>query len=182
MGVIVADPEPAWADRFAELAAVFGALDGVLRVEHVGSTAVLGLAAKPILDIDLVTRDLARVGEALQALGYTPRGELGVPGRFAWRAADEGVPRVTPPRTWMRHNLYVCPEGSRELTRHLAFRDHLRSHPEDRAAYAALKRSLAARGLDIDAYCEAKTELICSILARCAPELCDEARRNNISA
>lgn len=169
--VVVVDHDPRWATDFDELRAVLAAAlgDVALAIEHVGSTSVLGLAAKPILDIDVVIETQNALPEAarrLATIGYRHRGNLGVSGREAFGSDGRG-PTTEPSRTWPRHNLYVCARDSDELARHLAFRDWLRGHGEDRDRYADLKRRLAARfSDDIDAYCDAKRGLIESILTQ----------------
>jgi GrpB-like predicted nucleotidyltransferase (UPF0157 family) len=159
--VVIADYDPSWPARFAELRNRLGAALGPLAVdiEHVGSTAVPGLAAKPIIDLDIViaTRDdLPAVIERLRPLGYDHEGDLGVPGREAFTS-----PPGRPP-----HHLYVCPAGSPALARHLAVRDLLRADPEAAGAYATLKRSLAARFRhDRVAYTDAKSAFLDALLA-----------------
>ncbi len=170
--VVVVDHDPQWAAEFEELRRVLSEclLDLALGIEHVGSTSVPGLAAKPVLDIDVVIehRDaLPLVTERLATLGYVHRGDLDVPGRESFGPSDGSRPLTEPPRTWRRHHLYVCAQDSRELARHLAFRNWLRAHPKAAADYAALKRSLAERyHNDVDAYCAAKSEFVEGILAR----------------
>ncbi len=164
--VIIVDYDPAWPAQFEAirraLASALG--DVALRIEHVGSTSVPGLAAKPVVDIDVVIESraqLARAVERLGELGYAHQGDLDVPGREAFRPRE-----ATTPRTWPAHHLYVCARDNRELLRHLAFRDWLRGHDEDRRRYAALKRELARRHRgDRDAYCEAKTDFIEEVLS-----------------
>ena len=138
------------------------------RVEHVGSTAVPGLAAKPILDLDLVLAPgvrMAEVIEALQRAGYRHEGDLGIEGREAFSRADDTVPWTGAPREWMAHHLYACDGDSRELARHLLFRDFLRIHSEEMRRYAALKYELADRFREDRAgYTEAKTGFIERIL------------------
>jgi len=119
----IQDYDPSWPQRFETLCAGIAAALGemVSVIEHVGSTAVPGLAAKPIIDIDVVLRsatDLPQVIARLASLGYEHQGNLGIPGREAFRM---------PPRDWP-HHLYVCPPDSQEYRRHLSFRDHLRRH------------------------------------------------------
>jgi GrpB-like predicted nucleotidyltransferase (UPF0157 family) len=161
--VVVIDPDPAWPDRFRELRdGLAPALAGLpIRIEHVGSTSVPGLAAKPRLDIDIIlpTRDVAvlfdRVKTALEGLGYRHQGDLGIPGRAAFRQPEGAFP----------HNLYVCPDDLLALKNHLHFRDHLRARPDVRDRYAELKRDLAARFPDdVDAYCRGKTDFIIDCL------------------
>jgi GrpB-like predicted nucleotidyltransferase (UPF0157 family) len=158
--VVIAAYDPGWPARFARLRDRLAAALGPLAVgiEHVGSTAVPGLAAKPIIDLDVVIAtpaDLAAVIERLRPLGYDHEGDLGVPGRDAFTS-----PPGSPP-----HHLYVCPAGSPALDRHLALRDLLRSDPEAADAYADLKRSLAARFRDDRvAYTDAKSAFIEALL------------------
>jgi len=129
-----------------------------LRVEHVGSTSVPGLAAKPIVDLILVvaTRDdLEVVIDRLGKIGYQHQGDLGIAGREAF----------TTPQHAPAHHLYVCAEDSTALSRMLAFRDILRSDPSAARLYEALKRSLAERFKDDrSAYTDAKTSFVEGIL------------------
>ena len=158
--VVVVDYDPGWPATFARLRErVVEALGPLAQaVEHVGSTAVPGLAAKPIVDIDVVIADrsdLPEVARRLQPLGYRHEGDLGVPGREAF----------TTPAGWPAHHLYVCAAGSEPLVRHLAFRDALRADGRTAGAYADLKRSLAVRlGHDRVAYTEAKSAFIEQVL------------------
>ena len=125
-----------------------------LRIEHVGSTSVPGLPAKPIIDIDAVIEGDDQLDDAiarLAAVGYAFQGDKGVPGRYAFRSSP-GLPD---------HHLYVCAEDNPELHRHLALRDYLRRHPEDAAAYGELKQQLAQRDpTDRAAYTDRKTSWI----------------------
>lgn len=170
--MIVVEHDPAWADQFEELREVFatGLGEVAVRIEHVGSTSVPGLAAKPVLDIDIVIESQSMLPEAIRLLadlGYRHRGDLDVPGREAFGPGDGTRPEVHPPRSWPRHHLYVCARDGVELRRHLAFRDWLRTHDADALAYAALKRGLALRfPNDIDAYSDAKSDLVESVLVR----------------
>jgi GrpB-like predicted nucleotidyltransferase (UPF0157 family) len=129
-------------------------------IEHVGSTAVPGLAAKPVIDMDVLlisATDLALVIAKLASGGYEHRGDLGVVGREAFRTPPNDVP----------HHLYVCPSGSPEYKRHISFREYLRTHPADANRYASLKRQLIRQfGDDREAYTQAKSEFIAEILWR----------------
>lgn len=158
--VEIADYDPGWPAAFATLRDQITAALGPLahRIEHVGSTAVPGLPAKPVIDLDVViaTRaDLPEVISRLAALGYRHEGDLGITSREAFAS-----PADTPAR-----HLYVCTADSRELARHLAFRDYLRTHPGQARAYAQLKRSLAVQfRSDRDAYSRSKAAFIEQIL------------------
>jgi GrpB-like predicted nucleotidyltransferase (UPF0157 family) len=158
--VVIADYDPSWPALFASLARpVAQALGPVLvGIEHVGSTAVPGLAAKPIIDLDVVVRpaDVAEAIRRLSGLGYAHRGDLGVPGREAFR----------PPAGTPAHHLYLCPVGSPALAEHLRFRDALRADAALASEYGHLKRRLAAHyGSDRAGYCEAKAEFVRAALS-----------------
>ena len=167
----IVDYDPAWPETFSGISQAVAAALGrlALRIEHVGSTAVPGLGAKPIIDLDVVIespRVLPLVAEALSTLGYTHEGDGGISGREAFRREGAAVPADGSGREWPAHHLYVCPRDSEELRRHLLFRDYLRSHPEAAARYDALKRELARRyANDIDAYVEGKSAFVERILA-----------------
>lgn len=125
-------------------------------IEHVGSTSVRGLSAKPVIDIDVVISDssvLSDVIAALGRIGYQHEGDLGITGREAFRY--DGKDHL------QKHHLYVCPDDSSELKKHIAFRDYLRSHPEAAAEYSRIKEEGAALyPEDIDRYIEYKTPFI----------------------
>ena len=160
--IIVSDYDPRWALQFEELRTHIWPHVAHLAVtiEHVGSTSVKGLAAKPVIDMDIVVSDEKKLALAIQALGslgYAHRGELGVLGRHAF----------SQPATGLRHHLYVCLDGSLGLRNHTALRDFLRANPQSIAEYSALKRRLAdAHGNDISAYVEGKTKFIVEILSK----------------
>jgi GrpB-like predicted nucleotidyltransferase (UPF0157 family) len=159
--VVIVDYDPSWPDTFQQLrdrlAATLGPL--VVAIEHVGSTAVPGLAAKPVIDLDVVIADhadLPAVIQQLRPLGYHHEGDLGVSGREAFT-----TPADAPP-----HHLYICAVGTPALDRHLAFRDALRADPGLADAYGDLKRTLAARlRHDRTAYTEAKSAFVERVLA-----------------
>jgi len=154
--------DPIWPQQFethrSRIAATLG--DLAAAIEHVGSTSVPGLSAKPVIDIDVLLRsasDLALVINRLSSLGYDHRGNLGIAGREAFQAPSHDFP----------HHLYVCPPGSEEYKRHLAFRNYLRTHAEDAQAYDTLKHHLADKfRADRDSYTLAKSEFIAEILHR----------------
>jgi GrpB-like predicted nucleotidyltransferase (UPF0157 family) len=163
--VEIVDYDPAWPRVFEELRwALEAPLGGIaLAIEHVGSTSIPGLAAKPIIDLDIVVApaDVARAIEALASLGYVHEGDNGVPGREAFARESGEVPRTSPTRAWPVHHLYVCPSDSAELARHIAFREMLRNDVKLAQEYGALKRELAKRfRLDREGYMEGKTGFI----------------------
>lgn len=172
--VQIVDYDPAWPELFErERALIAEALgDLAAAIEHVGSTAVPGLGAKPILDMMVGLRSLEdgeRSVAPLEALGYEYMGEMGIPGRFYFRKPP-GHDRL---RT---HHIHMVELACDFWQRHLLFRDYLRSHPEDARRYHELKARLAARyGADREGYTEAKTEFIRSCEER-ARELLGQAK------
>lgn len=159
--VRVVECDRRWPSLYEEeRALILGALKGlILDIEHVGSTAVPGLGAKPIIDIMVGLSDFA-VGEKcvrpLEALGYEFRGEAGIPGRLFFR---KGAPRT--------HHLHMVDRESAGCKSNILFRDFLRAHPDEAGQYYELKKRLAARfGSDREAYTEGKTPFIESVLAK----------------
>ena len=167
---MIVDYDPLWPVVFADLKRVIETTLGglALSVEHVGSTAVPGLAAKPIIDLDVVIESeagLAEVIDALSGLGYCHEGDLGIEGRQAFGRASHDVPYDDTGRTWPSHHLYVCPQQSQELARHLVFRDYMREHLDDALEYATLKHRLAEQFRhDMNSYVEGKGVFIERIL------------------
>lgn len=159
--VIVIPWQPDWQENFYKLRNMLQIqLDGlVCAIEHIGSTSVPGLPAKPILDVDVVipNRELfGQVKAKLEEIGYFHRGDLGVLGREAFGYSDK--------RDLMCHHLYVLAQDSDELRRHLGFRDWLRTHPVDAEEYARVKLDAAERfSGDIEAYIDAKSDFILQI-------------------
>src|SRR6266516_5035635 len=153
------DPEwPAWFARAEEQ--IRGALgDAVLRLDHVGSTAVPGLAAKPLIDINLVvddTTDEAAYVPQLEALGYVLR--VREPDWYEHRLLRGYEPPV---------NLHVFAAGCEEIEKMLLFRDWLRTNAHDRELYTRTKRELAAKEWKyVQNYADAKSEVVQQILAR----------------
>lgn len=159
MRVSVLPYDAAWPAAFAtlreELSAALRAVP-VVAIEHVGSTSVPGLPAKPVLDVDVVVEraHLDAAITALEAAGYTHEGDLGIPDRHAVRHPDAG-----------RH-VYVCVAGALSLRNHLAVRDALSADPALREEYAAVKLALAERELDdMEAYVAGKNDVLQRVLA-----------------
>jgi GrpB-like predicted nucleotidyltransferase (UPF0157 family) len=128
-------------------------------IHHIGSTSVPGLSAKPIIDIMLAAESLESVEKAtpaLEAAGYDPRGENGIPGRRYFQKCDEkGIRKV---------HLHAFEKGSHQLYRHLVFRDYLRSHPEEAARYASVKEEAARQyEYEIESYIAAKSPTVLEI-------------------
>lgn len=165
--ILIADYDPAWPEAFARerdaiVAALGEATRSVVAIEHVGSTSVPGLAAKPVIDIAIGVREVADGVPCITpmvALGYECRGEGGVPGRIYFR---KGQPRS--------HHIHLVPHDGAFWREHMTFRDLLRARPDLVEEYARLKRELAARyGADRIGYTDAKTPFIQSALAQALP-------------
>ncbi len=156
--IVIVDYEPDWPARYElEREKVSRALGAsAVRIEHMGSTAVPGLPAKPIVDVLVAVAaigDEAAIVTPLEGAGYRLR--VREPEHLMFRTPERDV------------HVHVWGDSDPEVTRHLAFRDQLRRSPTDRGAYLRLKRELAGRDWDsMDEYADAKGDLIRAILAR----------------
>ena len=163
--VIVVPYDEAWESDFDKIKnELYHALgDLIVGIEHVGSTSVKGLSAKPCIDIDIVINDYSvfnAVVSRLNSIGYIHEGDLGIKDREAFKYSDK--PHL------QKHHLYVCPKYSEELHRHITFRDFLRNTPEAVKKYSAVKET-AARLFpeDIDKYIEYKSPCIEELYRLC---------------
>ncbi|MBE7380247.1 MAG: GrpB family protein [Leptolyngbya sp. SIO1E4] len=151
------DYSPDWPLKFQQEAAQLQGLLGeeLIAIHHIGSTSVPGLAAKPIIDLLPVVQRVERIDDLtakLQAAGYKPWGEYGLPGRRYFTKDRDG---------YRTHNIHMYQVNNPEIERHLAFCAFLRTHESIRHAYAALKREVYERHpKDIDAYNDGKTTWI----------------------
>ena len=139
----------------------------VIGIEHIGSTSVEGLSAKPVIDIDVIIKDYSLFGEVssrLREIGYIHEGNLGIEGREAFAYTDK--PHL------QTHHLYVCFENSEELHRHITFRDFLRGNRDAVEQYAAVKKKAAELFYDdIDKYIEYKSHCIEELYKKCGLKL-----------
>ena len=166
--IVVADYDPAWPEWFAQLRdRIWPAVEAhAVRVDHVGSTAVPGLAAKPIIDMDVVVADESAVRpviEALRPLGYRWRGDLGIEGRQAFFQPESDLPS---------HHLYLVVDRNEAHLDHVLLRDLLIEDAEARERYGSLKRQnveLAAG--DMDRYVALKHDLVQELLERARDRL-----------
>ena len=155
--------------------------DFVISVEHVGSTSVPGLYAKPIIDIDIVIRNenFEAVKEQLAEIGYFHIGDLGVEGREVFKYKERLIDGNDIPlyqyhdkSHLMEHHLYVCDEGADELKRHITLRDFLRSNDEYCQKYNEIKIEMAKKyPHDIDSYILGKQPVILEIYEKCGLEI-----------
>jgi len=163
--VVVVPYDEAWENAFKEIKNEIEAEIGdlVLGIEHVGSTSVKGLAAKPCIDIDVIIRDYSMFNEIvgkLGRIGYIHEGDLGIKDREAFKYTDK--PHL------MSHHLYVCPQYSEELHRHITFRNYLRNNTEAVRRYSFVKEKAADLfPYDIDKYIEYKSPCIEELYKKC---------------
>lgn len=158
MKVRVVSHDPSWSAQFAteaeRIRSVLG--DVAVAVHHIGSTAIAGISAKPIIDILLEVRDIRRLDDcssAMVGLGYEAKGEFGIPGRRYFRKESAAGMRT--------HQIHAFERGSSDSERHLAFRDYLIAHPGVAQSYSLLKRQLAATHPDdIEAYMDGKDSFV----------------------
>jgi GrpB-like predicted nucleotidyltransferase (UPF0157 family) len=147
-----------WPQAFAAASeAVASAIGGnLLEIHHIGSTAIAGIYAKPIIDMLAVVSDIGAVdarAEEMKSLGYVGMGEYGIAGRRFFRRDNAAGVRTD--------HVHAFQSGSPHVSRHLAFRDFMRGNPQIAGAYSDLKRRLAdAHPLDIEAYMDGKDAFI----------------------
>ena len=163
--VTVLPYDAAWVSAFEDIKKELeNALDDlIIGVEHIGSTSVVGMSAKPCIDIDIVIKDYSvfnSVVERLAAIGYIHEGDLGIKDREAFKYSDK--PHL------MMHHLYICPQYSEELHRHITFRDFLQSNPEAVRKYSLIKEKAAELfPNDIDGYIKYKSPCIEELYKEC---------------
>ena len=157
MHVVVVPYDPQWPMLYDKEAKTIRAIlaDSLVAIYHIGSTAVPGLCAKPIIDIMPVVRQIDTVdlhNQAFAQLGYEVMGEFGIPGRRYLRKGN-------PERTHQIH-IFALP-STHDIRRHLAVRDYLRTHPKEAQAYGSLKQTLAQQfPWDIERYCDGKDAFV----------------------
>ncbi len=157
--------DSAWQPAFEKIKAEIEDAIGnfIIGIEHVGSTSVEGMSAKPCIDIDVIIKDYSvfeAIVSKLEAIGYVHEGDLGIKNREAFQYLDK-------PHLQM-HHLYVCPQYSEELHRHMTFRDFLRCNTEAVKKYSLVKEKAAELfPNDIDKYMEYKSPCIEELYKMC---------------
>nr|WP_288916818.1 GrpB family protein [uncultured Lachnoanaerobaculum sp.] len=162
--VVVEKWNPKWKDEFERIVDSLGedVIYNSVKIEHVGSTSVEGLSAKPIIDLDIVIENdkFEIIKRLLNDKGYKHEGDLGIEGReaFSYSGKEE----------LMTHHLYVCTKDSEELFKHITFRDFLKNNSDLASEYSKVKEQAAVLYPDdIDKYMEFKSEIIEKIYKRC---------------
>jgi GrpB-like predicted nucleotidyltransferase (UPF0157 family) len=164
--VEVVPHNPKWRDAFAEekqhILQAFG--DNVVAIHHIGSTAIPSIYAKPIIDLLVEVKAIAKIDRcnlSMVALGYETMGEFGIPSRRFFRKNNAAGVRT--------HHVHAFEVSNPELEKHLAFRDYMIAHQEDAQQYSELKRELARKyPHDIDSYMDGKDEFIQQMNAKAA--------------
>jgi GrpB-like predicted nucleotidyltransferase (UPF0157 family) len=155
--------DPAWKEMFAREACEISSIlhSELVAIHHIGSTAVPGIHAKPVIDILLEVSDIEKLdhhNHRMQILGYQPCGESGIPRRRYFYKEMDGVHTF---------HLHAYQEGDSEVYRHLSFRDYLKAHPQEAQAYSHLKIELASQfPHDSKGYTDAKTDFIREIVEK----------------
>ena len=163
--VVVVPYDETWKSAFEEIRNEIEKAIGnlIVGIEHIGSTSVEGLSAKPCIDIDVIIKDYSIFGAVvreLEAIGYIHEGDLGIKDREAFKYTDKQHLR--------QHHLYVCPQNSQELHRHITFRDFLRSNPEAVRIYSDVKeRGAQLFPFDVEQYIAYKTSCIEEMYKMC---------------
>ena len=163
--VIVLPYDPKWKNDFEKIkqGLVNAIGDLIVCIEHVGSTSVEGLSAKPIIDIDVVISDYSvfdSIVSKLSTIGYFHVGDLEIKEREVFKYSDKPHLR--------KHHLYVCPQNSKELLRHITFRDFLKNNPEAVKKYGKVKENAAKLfPNNMDKYIEYKTPCVEELYSLC---------------
>ncbi|NUM55480.1 MAG: GrpB family protein [Candidatus Hydrogenedentes bacterium] len=165
--IVIVPFDASWADEYRTIASalsgVFG--DELFATHHVGSTAIAGMRAKPIIDVLIEVRDIERVDgfdDRMIALGYEPRGEFGIAGRRFFVKYENGV---------RKQHVHTFQRGHEAVGSHLDFRDYLMAHPDVAGAYARLKDALAEEFRDdIVGYSDGKAGFIADVIERAREE------------
>ena len=156
--------QPSWAHSFQQLNLHFKqALSHVnVSIEHIGSTSVVGLPSKPVIDVLIIiesNKNLKEIIEALKSIGYSYHGNQGIEDREVFKASKESLFPI--------HHVYVSYPYTISTRNHLTLRNHLRNNIDDRDQYGKLKCELArSYPYDIDSYIKGKTHFILDILSR----------------
>jgi GrpB-like predicted nucleotidyltransferase (UPF0157 family) len=171
--IVVSDYDPQWPTWFETVCNyVWPAIEDIaLRIDHVGSTSVPGLAAKPLIDMDIVVaspEDFREVAQRLAGIGYRRRGDLGVEGREAFTAINEND---RPPHNLPPHNLYLVVEDNKAHMDHWLLRDLLIGDADARQRYADLKRrNVELANDDMEVYVAGKASFVAELLTRARRE------------
>lgn len=166
--------KPEWKKAFEDIKQVLEAeLNGLstkIDIQHIGSTAIPKMLAKPILDIDIIIHDkslLNSISTRLEKIGYKNKGEQGIAGRFAFRQTSDFTPFTSTNNKWQSHHLYVCFSDSLALKNHLLFRDALLNNHELADRYSQLKKNLVEElGMTREEYTRRKTDFILAVLGK----------------
>jgi GrpB-like predicted nucleotidyltransferase (UPF0157 family) len=161
---------PEWPQMYDEESHKISSLlsSEIVSIHHIGSTAIPGIFAKPVIDILVVVEDIDKIDNynpQMASTGYIPRGEYGIPGRRFF---------IKPSQDFRSHHVHIYQTGNPEIEPHFKFRDYMLAHPDDARIYSELKKDLAFKyTYDIDAYVDGKKEYIEGINAKLMGNLPD---------
>ena len=176
--VIIVDYDPNWPQMYEqEKARIQDAIgEYLIDIQHVGSTSIPGLSAKPIIDIMPIIRDIALIPhcvQPLESLDYAYFGENGIPGRYYFRKPAD---IMSQPHTY---HLHVLEKGHDQWAMMLLFREYMLLHPESAQQYDLLKRELATKfGFDRVGYTDAKESFVKSIIRAAVEEAMSEKKKS----
>ena len=162
--IVIEEYNPRWKSDFEEVKSMISSYVGdlIIDIQHVGSTSIEGLAAKPIIDLDAIIEDdhiLPEIIKILEENNYEYQGMMGIPDRHAFQRRYSET---------LRYNFYVCKKDSVGYLEHVALRDYLIENESAKNEYATLKKYLAEKyKADIDGYCDNKSAFINDILIKC---------------
>ncbi len=176
--IVIVDYDPRWPSMFEEERVRLEAAIGqwAADIQHVGSTSIPGIAAKPIIDMAVHLNSLIDalfcVTPLREQLGYECLGEFGLPGRIYFRKLTDGpLPGQSHDGVGRTHQIHMYERSNEQYEKQIVFRDYLRAHPDAMREYEALKRELAARhSRDVEAYALAKSDFVLEILRRARDE------------
>ena len=176
MKVVIQSHDPAWIDEFNRVQKELqSTLEGIpiVAIEHIGSTSIPGLVAKPVIDIAIITAEenIQAASDALVKAGYTALGIMGIPGRWAFRQPGYQA-GDNPNGSWVmggeiRRNTYVTIDGYISIRNPMDLKKTLLANEELRHEYREVKKRLIEGGVkNVDEYCVGKTEVIIKILTK----------------
>ncbi len=170
--ILLAEHNPRWPAMFAEERALLQSSidEWAVAIEHVGSTAIPGIAAKPVIDIGVALNQFTDALYCITPLvetGWVCMGEFGIPGRIFFRkVTDAPQPGQSPNGVGRTHQIHMYARDHEQFINHLALRDYLRADADARQEYEDLKRRLAEEHSDVEAYADSKTIFVRDVLAR----------------
>jgi GrpB-like predicted nucleotidyltransferase (UPF0157 family) len=149
--MIIVEYDKNWIIQFQEIKEILeNNLSKIIKIEHIGSTSIIGMCAKPIIDIDIIidsNDDFVYVKNELELIGYYHNGDQGILGREVFKRGNSNENMILDK---IKHHLYVCQKDNEELNKHLLFRDYLNKNNEARMEYINIKKEIINKYGDKD--------------------------------